>query len=81
MGINSLPGEKKSGKNTGREKFRRGKIWSLAKNLVHSFPDKVLTGRWYLHNSFYDLMLHLQKQPPEVSLKIPRKINCTVVSF
>ena len=85
MGINSLPGEKKSGKNTGREKFRRGKIWSLAKNLVTLprlfFPDKVLTGRWYLHNSFYDLMLHLQKQPPEVSLKIPRKINCTVVSF
>ena len=41
IGINSLSGEKKSGKNTGREKgsrkkFRRGKILSLAKNFVTS---------------------------------------------
>ena len=34
--INSLSGEKKSGKNTGREKESRGKIQSLAKNLVTS---------------------------------------------
>ena len=41
IGINSQSGEKKSGKNTGREKgsrkkFRRGKILSLAKNFVIS---------------------------------------------
>ena len=37
MGINSLSGEKKSGKNTGREKESQRKIYSLAKNLV-PFP-------------------------------------------
>ena len=43
IGINSLSGEKKSGKNTDREKESRGKI-SAGKNLVtckkssHFFP-------------------------------------------
>ena len=41
-----LSGEKKSGKNTGREKESWRKILSLAKNLVtfpsFFFPDKVL---------------------------------------
>ena len=42
IGINSLSGEKKSRKNTGLEKYSpgkicRGKLWSLAKNLV-TFP-------------------------------------------
>ena len=37
-GINSWSGEKKSGKNIGWEKESRGKILSLAENLV-TFPQ------------------------------------------